>query len=47
MLAVAEDIGGRLVDRHRARSVLRVGNMARMQAQRIEFIVVAHLATST
>ncbi len=31
MLAVTEDIGCRLMDWHRARSMLRVGDMARMK----------------
>ena len=37
MIDVAEDVGRRLVDRHRARAEDRVRMLARMQAERVEF----------
>ena len=37
IIGVGEDIGGGLVDRHRARAGRRVGLLAGMQAQRVEF----------
>ncbi len=36
VVGVAEDIGGGLVDRHRARAGGRIGLLAGMQAQRVE-----------